>query len=113
MGIHNIVILTGAGISQESGISTFRDNDGLWENHRIEDVASPLGFAKNPKLVFDFYNQRRAQLLDPKISPNRAHLALAQLEKEFKGNVTLITQNVDNLHQRAGSHNIIAMHGEL
>ncbi len=113
MGIHNIVILTGAGISQESGISTFRDNDGLWENHRIEDVASPLGFAKNPKLVFDFYNQRRAQLLDPKISPNRAHLALAQLEKQFKGNVTLITQNVDNLHQRAGSHNIIAMHGEL
>lgn len=111
--IKNIAILTGAGISQESGISTFRDGDGLWENHRIEDVASPLGFAKNPDLVYEFYNQRRAQLLSPTIAPNRAHLALARLEKEFNGEVFLITQNVDNLHQRAGSTQIIHMHGEL
>lgn len=111
--IKKIVILTGAGISKESGIATFREGDGLWENHRIEDVASPLGFAKNPDLVYDFYNKRRAQLLDPQIAPNAAHLALAKLEKNFGGEILIITQNVDNLHQRAGSNNIIHMHGEL
>ncbi len=113
MAVQRIVILSGAGISQESGIATFRDQDGLWENHRIEDVASPLGFAKNPKLVFDFYNQRRHQLLDPSIAPNAAHLALAKLEEHFAGELTIITQNVDNLHERAGSKNVIHMHGEL
>ena len=104
-----IAILTGAGISAESGISTFRDSNGLWENHKIEDVATPEGFHKNPKLVLDFYNQRRAQLEDCK--PNSAHVALAQLEKYF--HVDIITQNVDNLHERGGSSNVIHLHGEL
>lgn len=112
----NIVVLTGAGISAESGISTFRDQNGLWENHRIEDVATPEGFQRNPALVHQFYNLRRAQLKDPKLQPNAAHLALAELETRlFKagGHFTLITQNVDNLHQRAGSRNLISMHGQL
>ncbi len=109
----NIVILTGAGISAESGIQTFRASDGLWHNHRIEEVATPQGFAKNPALVHEFYNTRRQQLLDPAVQPNAAHLALAQLEREHSGNVLLVTQNVDDLHERAGSENLLHMHGEL
>ena len=111
--IQKITILTGAGISAESGISTFRDQNGLWENHDINDVATPQGFAKNPDLVYKFYNQRREQLLSPKIKPNIAHEALAKLEREFKGSVLLITQNVDDLHERGGSSNLLHMHGEL
>lgn len=109
----NIVILTGAGISAESGIQTFRASDGLWHNHRIEEVATPQGFANNPALVHEFYNTRRQQLLDPAVQPNAAHLALAQLEREHSGNVLLVTQNVDDLHERAGSENLLHMHGEL
>ncbi len=109
----NIVILTGAGISAESGISTFRDKNGLWENHDVMDVASPSGFDRNPELVHKFYNQRRNQLNSENVIPNAAHKALAKLEEEFEGEVTIITQNVDNLHERAGSNNVIHMHGEL
>ncbi|ALO45212.1 Sir2 family NAD+-dependent deacetylase [Pseudohongiella spirulinae] len=113
----SIVVLTGAGISAESGIQTFRSADGLWENHRIEEVATPEGFAANPVLVHNFYNQRRSQLLQTHIRPNAAHTALAKLEyacsqlpdHEF----LLVTQNVDNLHERAGSERLIHMHGEL
>ena len=104
-----IVVLTGAGVSAESGVSTFRDSDGLWENHRVEDVASIEGWYRNPQLVLDFYNQRRRQLSD--VRPNAAHLAIAELENEYK--VTVVTQNVDNLHERAGSTRIIHLHGEL
>ncbi|WP_372651332.1 NAD-dependent deacylase [Halobacteriovorax sp.] len=111
--IQHIVILTGAGISAESGIKTFRDQDGLWESHDIMEVASLNGFKKNPDLVFDFYNARRDQLQSEEVHPNEAHLALARLEKKFQGKVTIITQNVDDLHERAGSTNIIHMHGEL
>ncbi|WP_162062952.1 Sir2 family NAD+-dependent deacetylase [Vibrio taketomensis] len=109
----NIVVLTGAGISAESGIQTFRAQDGLWENHRIEDVATPEGFARNPNLVQEFYNQRRSKLQDSDIQPNAAHKALGRLERELEGSVTIITQNIDNLHERGGSENIIHMHGEL
>ncbi len=109
----NIVILTGAGISAESGIQTFRTQDGLWENHRIEDVATPEGFAANPDLVQGFYNQRRMKLLEPSIQANPAHRALGRLEDELDGTVTVITQNIDNLHEKGGSKNIIHMHGEL
>ncbi|HPF95838.1 MAG TPA: NAD-dependent deacylase [Mangrovimonas sp.] len=105
----HLVVLTGAGMSAESGIKTFRDADGLWEGHDVMEVATPQGFAKNPALVLDFYNQRRRQLLE--VQPNSAHLALAQLETDFK--VTIITQNVDDLHERAGSNTIIHLHGEL
>jgi len=111
--INSIVVLTGAGISAESGIKTFRASDGLWEEHRIEDVATPAAFVRNPELVQRFYNQRRAQLLTPQIAPNAAHYALAKLEAEFRGRFTLITQNIDDLHTRAGSKNILQMHGEL
>ena len=104
-----LVALTGAGISAESGIKTFRDSDGLWENHRIEDVATPQGWHKNKALVLEFYNQRRTQLIHSK--PNAAHHALAELEKEYE--VLVITQNVDDLHERAGSTNVIHLHGEL
>ena len=97
-----IVFLTGAGISAESGIKTFRDSDGLWENHRVEDVASIEGWYRNPKLVIDFYNERRRQL--ETVKPNRAHEIIAELEEHF--DVTVVTQNVDNLHERAGSSNI-------
>ena len=107
--IKHIVILTGAGMSAESGIKTFRDADGLWEGHDVMQVASPQGFAANPELVLDFYNQRRRQLL--KVSPNAAHLTLAELETDYK--VTIVTQNVDDLHERAGSTNVIHLHGEL
>lgn len=105
----HIVFLTGAGMSAESGIATFRDSGGLWENHRIEDVATPEGFRANPQLVLDFYNQRRKELLGAK--PNEGHLLIAELEKEFQ--VSVITQNVDDLHERAGSTNITHLHGEL
>lgn len=104
-----LVVLSGAGISAESGIKTFRDYNGLWENHRIEDVASPEGFARNPKLVLDFYNARRQQLKE--VEPNAAHKLLAELEDFF--DVHIITQNVDDLHERAGSTKIIHLHGEL
>lgn len=104
-----LVVLTGAGISAESGIKTFRDADGLWEGHDIYEVASPQGFHANPELVLDFYNQRRRQLLE--VSPNKAHHNLVSLEKKFK--VDIITQNVDDLHERAGNKNIIHLHGEL
>jgi len=108
-----IVVLTGAGISAESGIRTFRASDGLWEDHRIEDVATPEGFRRNPALVQNFYNLRRAQLLEPQIQPNAAHLALAQLESALGDNFLLVTQNVDNLHERAESKRLLHMHGEL
>ncbi|NRR92241.1 NAD-dependent deacylase [Winogradskyella undariae] len=105
----HIVVLTGAGISAESGIKTFRDADGLWEGHDVMEVATPEGFKKNPALVLDFYNQRRQQLNE--VKPNQAHFDLAALEKKY--HVTIITQNVDDLHERAGSNNIIHLHGEL
>ena len=105
----NIVVLSGAGISAESGISTFRDSNGLWENHNIEDVATPGAWIKNPELVLEFYNQRRKQLFE--VNPNKAHEQLVELEKYFT--VNIITQNVDNLHERAGSKNILHLHGEL
>ncbi|GAB80338.1 NAD-dependent deacetylase [Shimwellia blattae DSM 4481 = NBRC 105725] len=108
-----VVVLTGAGISAESGIRTFRAADGLWEEHRVEDVATPEGFERDPALVQAFYNARRAQLSLPEIKPNAAHYALAELERALGGNLLLVTQNIDNLHERAGSRNIIHMHGEL
>ena len=104
-----IVILTGAGMSAESGISTFRGTGGMWNNYRIEEVATPEGFAKNPALVLDFYNQRRKELLT--VEPNPGHYGLAALEKDFE--VHIITQNVDNLHERAGSTHVLHLHGEL
>ena len=104
-----LVVLTGAGVSAESGITTFRDSNGLWENFKVEDVASIEGWYANPKLVLDFYNARRAQLTD--VKPNAAHRAIAELENEY--DVTVVTQNVDNLHERAGSTRIIHLHGEL
>ena len=106
-----IVILTGAGISAESGLRTFRAADGLWENHRVEDVATPEAFQRNPALVYRFYNERRHSL--PGVQPNAAHRALARLEHEWPGALLLITQNVDDLHDRAGSHHLLHMHGEL
>ena len=109
----SLVVLTGAGISAESGIETFRAAEGLWANHHVDDVATLEGFARNPQLVYAFYNQRRRQLLTPEISPNAAHSALAKFEHEFGGEFLLVTQNVDNLHERAGSENLIHMHGEL
>lgn len=107
----SIVILTGAGISAESGIPTFRGSDGLWEGHRVEDVATPEAFARNPELVHTFYNLRRAAL--GTVEPNPAHTALARLERELDGTVLVVTQNVDDLHERAGSKNVLHMHGEL
>ena len=113
MPVKRIVILTGAGISAESGIATFRASDGLWENHRVEDVATPEGFARNPKLVHDFYNARRARLHDADVQPNAAHIAIAKLQRTLPGQVTLVTQNVDDLHERAGSPEVLHMHGSL
>jgi NAD-dependent deacetylase len=104
-----LVVLTGAGISAESGIKTFRDADGLWEGHNVMDVATPGGWHKNPKLVMDFYNQRRQQLQE--VQPNLGHQILAELEKDFE--VFIITQNVDNLHEKSGSSNVLHLHGEL
>ena len=108
---HNIVVLTGAGISAESGLSTFRGDDGLWEQHRLEDVATPEAFRRDPDLVHRFYNMRRANLAT--VQPNLAHVALARLEREHAGKVLIVTQNVDDLHTRGGSKNILHMHGEL
>ncbi len=105
----NIVILTGAGISQESGIPTFRDSNGLWENHDIMEVASPEGWERNPELVLKFYNLRRKQLKD--VQPNEAHKAITKLQEHFP--VQVITQNVDDLHERAGNKNVLHLHGEL
>lgn len=105
----NVVILSGAGMSAESGFSTFRDAGGLWEQYPVEQVATPEGYARNPKLVLDFYNQRRKQLLTAK--PNCGHLLLAEMEKDY--NITIVTQNVDNLHEKAGSTHVIHLHGEL
>lgn len=107
--MQKLVVLTGAGISAESGISTFRDSGGLWEGYDVNQVATPEGFAADPALVLDFYNQRRRQL--SQVEPNEAHRLLAHLEKRYE--VVIITQNVDDLHERAGSHNIIHLHGEL
>ena len=104
-----VVVLTGAGISAESGLKTFRDSNGLWENHKIEDVATPQAWKANPEIVLEFYNQRRLQA--SKAQPNEAHVSLVVLEKYF--NVTIVTQNVDDLHERAGSSNVIHLHGEL
>lgn len=109
--IERIVILTGAGISAESGIDTFRSAGGLWEQHRVEDVATPEGFARNPNLVLNFYDMRRAALAT--VAPNPAHAALARLEREFAGDLLLVTQNVDDLHERGGSARVLHMHGEL
>ncbi|MBW2940021.1 Sir2 family NAD+-dependent deacetylase [Zhongshania aquimaris] len=113
MAYRRIVVLTGAGISAESGIKTFRAEDGLWEEHRVEDVATPEGFAADPELVQHFYNGRRAQLISDAVKPNAAHIALAELEQIYGASLLLVTQNIDNLHERAGSQNIIHMHGEL
>ncbi len=107
----NIVILTGAGLSAESGISTFRDRDGIWSKYDVEDVATPEGFRRNPQLVHDFYNNRRRAHAG--VAPNAAHFALAKLEREHQGTVTIVTQNIDALHEAAGSQNLIHMHGEL
>ena len=106
-----IVILTGAGISAESGLGTFRDKDGIWTKYPLEDLATPEGFARNPEFVQDFYNSRRRGLTEAK--PHEGHQALARLERNWPGKVTLVTQNVDDLHERAGSKNILHMHGEL
>ena len=109
MKIKKIVVLTGAGVSAESGVNTFRDAGGLWEGYRVEDVATPQGFENNPELVLNFYNERRQQLST--VKPNKAHLLIAELQKDYE--VVVITQNVDDLHERAGSKHIIHLHGEL
>lgn len=109
----SIVVLTGAGISAESGIPTFRASDGLWHNHNIQDVATPEGYKRNPDLVQQFYNERRQHLLSNEINPNTAHVALGELEAAFEGDFLLVTQNIDNLHERGGNHKMIHMHGEL
>jgi NAD-dependent deacetylase len=107
----HIVVLTGAGLSAESGISTFRDRDGIWARYDLREVATPEGFARNPRRVHDFYNRRRSGLEG--IAPNAAHRALARLEAEFAGTVLVVTQNIDPLHEAAGTRNLIHMHGEL
>ncbi len=113
MAKNNIVILTGAGISKESGLDTFRDANGLWNKVRIEDVATPEAYARDPERVLEFYNKRRHSMLGNGIRPNSAHLALAELERIFPGNFLLVTQNIDNLHERAGSTNLLHIHGEI
>lgn len=107
----NIVILTGAGLSAESGLSTFRDKDGIWAKYDVEEVATPEGFARNPAYVYEFYNMRRKAHSD--VKPNLAHEALAKLEQEIESNVLIVTQNIDNLHEQAGSQSLIHMHGEI
>jgi NAD-dependent deacetylase len=109
MAKKKLVILTGAGISAESGLKTFRDSDGLWEGYEVTEVATPRGWRKNPQLVLDFYNARRKNVADA--MPNAAHIGLAELEKDF--DVTIITQNIDDLHERAGSTNVLHLHGEI
>jgi NAD-dependent deacetylase len=111
MGIRNIVILTGAGVSAESGLATFRGPEGLWEGHRVEDVATPDAFRRDPELVHRFYDARRANLAT--VEPNAAHRALARLDERWPGELMLVTQNVDDLHERAGSTRLVHMHGEL
>lgn len=113
LGSGNIVILTGAGVSRESGLHTFRDPDGIWAKVKFEDVATPGAFSRDPARVHEFYNQRRRQLVSGTVHPNRAHFALAELERSWPGKFTLVTQNVDDLHERAGSARVIHMHGEL
>jgi NAD-dependent deacetylase len=108
-----VVILTGAGISKESGLDTFRDPDGIWSRVRVEDVATPNAFARDPERVHAFYNARRQSLRSPAVQPNPAHIALAELEREWKGGFLLVTQNIDDLHERAGSVRLLHMHGEL
>ena len=110
---HRIVILTGAGISKESGLDTFRDADGIWAKVRLEDVATPEAYARDPARVQAFYNDRRRSLRDGNVTPNAAHRALAALEQKYTGDFLLVTQNIDDLHDRAGSRNLIHMHGEL
>ena len=110
---HSIVILTGAGISKDSGLSTFRDADGIWQRVRIEDVATPEAFRRDPAGVQAFYNERRRQLVGGAVHPNAAHQALARLERDWPGQVLVVTQNIDDLHERAGSQNLLHMHGEL
>ena len=109
----SIVVLTGAGISVESGLPSFRGADGLWHGHRLEEVATPEAFSRRPQLVQRFYDERRRQLLADDIAPNKAHEALAELERRWAGDVVLVTQNIDNLHERAGSSSVVHMHGEL
>jgi NAD-dependent deacetylase len=109
--IRNIFILTGAGISAESGVATFRGPEGLWEGHRVEDVATPEAFRRDPALVQQFYDARRAKL--NRVEPNRAHLALARLDAEWRGDLLIVTQNVDDLHERGGAKRVLHMHGEL
>jgi NAD-dependent deacetylase len=109
--MRNIVILTGAGVSAESGLATFRAADGLWEGHRVEDVATPEAYRRDPRLVHQFYDARRARLGE--VEPNAAHRALARLDAEWDGDLLLVTQNVDDLHERAGSKRLLHMHGEL
>jgi NAD-dependent deacetylase len=109
--ISNIVVLTGAGISAESGLKTFRGPDGLWEGHRVEDVATPQAFARDPALVQEFYDQRRRRL--HQVEPNGAHRALARLDAEWPGELLIVTQNIDDLHERAGARRVLHMHGEL
>ena len=109
----NIFILTGAGISKESGIETFREKDGLWDNHKIEDVCTPEGFYRNPENVHNFYNERRKKLNHHSIRPNQAHLSLAELEKKWKGEFLIVTQNIDNLHEKAGSKKVLHIHGTI
>lgn len=111
--VKSIVVLTGAGISAESGIKTFRADDGLWEDHRVEDVATPEAFERDPLLVQKFYNQRRKPLLNNEVVANAAHRALAKLQREFDGAFLLVTQNIDNLHEQAGSQSVLHMHGEI
>ena len=111
MEFHNIVILTGAGISADSGLATFRAADGLWEGHRVEDVATPEAFRRNPALVHEFYDARRVRLGE--VVPNAAHEALARLDAEWPGELLIVTQNVDDLHERAGAKRLLHMHGEL
>ncbi len=113
MDSRRIVILTGAGVSKESGLDTFRDPDGIWSRVRIEDVATPEAFARDPDRVHAFYNHRREALLRPEVVPNAAHLALARLDAEWNGELLLVTQNIDDLHERAGSRRLVHMHGEL
>ena len=107
----SIVILTGAGISKESGLSTFRDEDGIWSQVRIEDVATPAAFARDPDAVHAFYNMRRRLMVEKQVEPNAAHVALARLEQHWPGGVTVVTQNVDDLHERGGTNNLLHMHG--
>lgn len=109
----SIVVLTGAGISKESGLDTFRCAGGIWDRVNLEDVATPEGFARDPALVQRFYDDRRRQLVESDVLPNAAHAALARLEREWPGEVLVVTQNIDDLHERAGSTNLIHMHGEL